>query len=167
MAAESSDSVYKIIFMDIGMVNHICGYDWRTMATFDERQLVNEGGIAEQFVGQHLIDISGGLDQPSLHYWLRGKKSSNADVDYVIGSAGLVLPVEVKSGTSGSLKSLQQFVYNKDINLAIRFDLNRSSLQQVGNTIRTALGNQKIRYTLLSLPLYGVQELERIVYENL
>ncbi|MBW2659643.1 MAG: ATP-binding protein [Deltaproteobacteria bacterium] len=167
LAAESSDSVYKMIFMDIGLVNHICGCDWRTMAAFDDRQLVNEGGIAEQFVGQHLIDISGGLDQPSLYYWLREKKSSNAEVDYVIGSAGLVLPVEVKSGTSGSLKSLQQFVYSKDINLAIRFDLNPSSLQQVENTIRTAQGNQKIRYTLLSLPLYGVQELERIVYENL
>ena len=167
LAAESSDRVYKLIFMDIGLVNHICGCDWRTMAAFDDRQLVNEGGIAEQFVGQHLIDISGGLDQLSLHYWLREKKSSNAEVDYVIGSAGLVLPVEVKSGTSGSLKSVQQFVYSKDINLAIRFDLNPVSLQQVENTIRTALGNQKIRYTLLSLPLYGVQELERIVYENL
>ena len=167
LAAESSDSVHKMIFMDIGLVNHICGCDWRTMAAFDDRQLVNEGGIAEQFVGQHLIDISGGLDQPSLHYWLREKKSSNAEVDYVIGLAGLVLPVEVKSGTSGSLKSLQQFVYNKDINLAIRFDLNPLSMQQVENTIRTALGNQKIRYTLLSLPLYGVQELERIVHENL
>jgi len=102
-----------------------------------------------------------------LHYWLREKKSSNAEVDYVIGSAGLVLPVEVKSGTSGSLKSLQQFVYSKDINLAIRFDLNPASRQQVENTIRTALGNQRIRYKLLSVPLYGVQELERIVYENL
>jgi len=153
--------------MDTGLVNHICGCDWRTMAAFDDRQLVNEGGIAEQFVGQHLVDISGGLDQASLHYWLREKKSSNAEVDYVIGSAGLVLPVEVKSGTSGSLKSLQQFVYSKDINLAIRFDLNPASRQQVENTIRTALGNQRIRYKLLSVPLYGVQELERIVYENL
>lgn len=101
LAAESSETVYKLIFMDIGLVNHICGCDWRTMAAFDDRQLVNEGGIAEQFIGQHLIDISGGLDQPLLHYWLRERKSSNAEVDYVIGSGGLVLPVEVKSGTSG------------------------------------------------------------------
>jgi len=167
LAAESSETVYKLIFMDIGLVNHICGCDWRTMAAFDDRQLVNEGGIAEQFIGQHLIDISGGLDQPLLHYWLRERKSSNAEVDYVIGSGGLVLPVEVKSGTSGSLKSLQQFVYSKDTNLAIRFDLNPPSLQHVENIIRTAQGNRKVNYTLLSLPLYGVQELERIVNESL
>lgn len=164
LAAESSETVYKLIFMDIGLVNHICGCDWRTIAALDDRQLVNEGGLAEQFIGQHLIDISGGLDKPSLHYWLREKKSSNAEVDYVIGIKGRVLPVEVKSGTSGSLKSLQQFVYGKDANLAIRFDLNPPSLQHVENTIRTAHGNQKVSYSLLSIPLYGVQELERIVH---
>ena len=167
IAAESSETTYKLIFMDIGMANHICGCDWRTMAAFDERQLVNEGGIAEQFIGQHLIDISEGFDQPLLHYWLREKKSSNAEVDYAIGLGGVVLPVKVKSGTSGSLKSLQQFVYSKDTNLAIRFDLNPPSLQHVENTIRTARGNQKVSYTLLSLPLYGVQELGRIVLDNL
>ncbi len=167
LAAESSETVYKLIFMDIGLVNHICGCDWRTMAAFNDRQLVNEGGIAEQFIGQHLIDISGGLEQPLLHYWLREKKSSNAEVDYVIGSGGLVLPVEVKSGTSGSLKSLQQFIYSKGANLAIRFDLNPPAMQRVENTIRTAHGNQKVSYTLLSLPLYGVQELGRIVRDIL
>lgn len=167
LAAESSETVYKLIFMDIGLTNHVCGCGWRTMAAFDDRQLVNEGGIAEQFIGQHLIDISGGFDQPLLHYWVREKKSSNAEVDYVIGLGGRVLPVEVKSGTSGSLKSLQQFVYSKDVNLAIRFDLNPPSLQQVENTIRTAQGNQKVSYILLSLPLYGVQELERVVREIL
>lgn len=162
LSAESSDTVYKMIFMDIGLVNHICGLDWRTMAAFDERQLVNEGGIAEQFIGQHLIDISGGLEKPSLHYWLREGKKNNAEVDYVINVGGKILPVEVKAGTSGSLKSLQQFAFSKNTKLAVRFDLNPPSLQQVDHTIRTASGNKQVRFTLLSLPLYGVQELERI-----
>lgn len=167
LAAESSDTVYKLIFMDIGLANHICGCDWRTMAAFDDRQLVNEGGIAEQFIGQHLIDISKGLEQPSLHYWLREKKSANAEVDYVIAAGGRILPVEVKAGTSGSLKSLQQFAFSKNTKLAIRFDLNPASLQQVEHTIRTATGNQQVHFSLLSLPLYGVQELERIIENDL
>ena len=162
LAAESSETVYKLIFMDIGLVNHVCGCDWRTMAAFDERQLVNEGGLAEQFIGQHLIDISRGLEKPSLHYWLREKKSANAEVDYVVALAGKILPVEVKAGTSGSLKSLQQFMYSKNSRLAIRFDLNQTGIQQVTHTIRTASGNQQVNFTLLSLPLYGVEELERI-----
>ncbi len=167
LAAESSDAVYKLIFMDIGLANHICGIDWRTMAAFDDRQLVNEGGIAKQFIGQHLIDISEGLKQPSLHYWLREKKSANAEVDYVIATGGRILPVEVKAGTSGSLKSLHQFAFSKNTKLAIRFDLNPASLQQVEHTIRTAGGNQQVNFSLLSLPLYGVQELERIMVNDL
>lgn len=163
LAAESSDNVYKLIFMDIGLASHICGCDWRTMAAFDDRQLVNEGGLAEQFIGQHLIDISGGLEPPSLHYWLRERKIANAEVDYVIALDRRILPVEVKAGTSGSLKSLQQFAFSKNTKLAIRFDLNAPDIQQVEHTIRTATGNQRVSFTLLSLPLYGVQELERII----
>ena len=163
LAAESSDTVYKMLFMDIGLANHICGIDWRTMAAFDDQQLVNEGGIAEQFIGQHLIDISAGLEKPSLYYWLREKKSANAEVDYVIAHGNRVLPVEVKAGTSGSLKSLHQFVFSKNTKLAVRFDLNPASLQQVEHTIRTAKGNEQVNFSLLSLPLYGVQELGRIV----
>ena len=166
LAAESSDKIYKLIFMDIGLANHICGCDWRTMAAFDERQLVNEGGIAEQFIGQHLVDISGGLELPSLHYWLREKKTSNAEVDYVIASGTRIFPVEVKSGASGSLKSLQQFAFTKNAKMAIRFDLNPPTLQQVEYTIRTGSGNQQVCFTLLSLPLYGVQELERIIRDE-
>ena len=49
----------------------------------------------------------------------------------------------------------------------IRFDLNPASLQQVEHTIRTASGNQQVDFTLLSLPVYGVQELGRVVDNNL
>ncbi|NOR11506.1 MAG: DUF4143 domain-containing protein, partial [Desulfovibrionaceae bacterium] len=129
--------------------------------------LVNEGGIAEQFIGQHLIEISEGLEQPSLHYWLREKKRANAEVDYVIAAGGRILPIEVKACTSGSLKSLQQFAFSKNTKLAIRFDLNPTSIQQVEHTIRTATGNKQVRFTLLSLPLYGVQELKRITSNGL
>ena len=165
--SESSESVYKLIFMDIGLANSICGCDWRTLAAFDDRQLVNEGGLAEQFIGQQLIDNTDGLQQPSLNYWLREARKSNAEIDYVIALNGRIYPIEVKSGTSGTLKSLQQFVYSKHSKLVIRFDLNPPGMQEVEHTIRTATGNQKVCFTILSLPLYGVQELERIVSQVL
>ena len=135
------------------------------MADFDERLLVNEGGMAEQFIGQHLINISAERAQPTLHYWLREKKSNNAEVDYVIAARGKILPIEVKAGTSGSLKSLQQFMFSKKAKLAVRFDLNPASSQHVSHIIRTATGNQQIDFTLLSLPLYGAEEVDRIIGE--
>ena len=77
------------------------------LLTVDERSLVNEGGLAEQFIAQHLLHP---LQAPQLCYWLREGKSSNAEVDYVISQENLIVPIEVKAGKSGALKLLQQFV---------------------------------------------------------
>ncbi|SLM30302.1 conserved hypothetical protein [Desulfamplus magnetovallimortis] len=161
LLAEINESIYKLIFMDIGIANHICGNDWRTLHSFMEHELVNEGGLAEQFIGQHLLILK--HDAPVLCYWLREKKSANAEVDYVISHGNSVFPVEVKSGKSGTLKSLQQFVLNKNTPLAVRFDLNPPSIQEISHITAGADGNQRVDFTLLSLPLYMVEELPRLI----
>jgi predicted AAA+ superfamily ATPase len=140
--------------------NNICGNDWILLESIDDRGLVNEGGLAEQFIGQHLVNPH---QAPQLTYWLREAKTSNAEVDYVISRGNLIVPVEVKAGKSGSLKSLQQFVYRKRAAIAVRFDLNPPSVQNVKNVIRTKEGNREIEYALMSFPLYLVSELTRIL----
>lgn len=159
--ADIDEKTYKIIFMDVGMVNHICGNDWITVKSFNERNLINEGALAEQFIGQHLIALKN--ESPRLTYWLRESKSANAEVDYVISLSNLILPIEVKAGKSGSLKSLQQFVLQKRVDLVIRFDLNMPGIQNVRYTTRTKAGNNSVAFRLLSLPLYLVEELPNIV----
>lgn len=158
--ADINPNAYKLLFMDVGMANHICGNDWRLLESVDERSLVNEGGLAEQFIGQHLLHPH---QAPQLCYWLREGKSSNAEVDYVISQGNLIVPIEVKAGKSGALKSLQQFVFRKRVELTVRFDLNPPSVQNVKNVIRTQEGNREVEYTLVSLPLYMVEELPRIL----
>jgi len=158
--ADINPSAYKLLFMDVGMVNHICGNDWLFLESVDERDLVNEGGLAEQFIGQHLLHPH---QTPQLSYWLREGKTSNAEVDYVISRGNLIVPIEVKAGKSGALKSLQQFVFRKRVGTAVRFDLNPPSVQNVKNVIRTKDGNHEVEYTLMSLPLYMVEELPRIL----
>lgn len=161
--AESNDSVYKLLFMDIGLANHLCGLDWTLISSMDEQQFVNEGGLAEQFIGQHLVNLSQGLDAPRVQYWLREGKTSNAELDYVISKGRWIIPIEVKSGKSGSLKSLHQFMHQKKLNLAVRFDLNPPSCQEVAHTIVTAEGSAEVKFFLLSLPLYAVDQLPRII----
>ena len=73
------------------------------------------------------------------------------------------MPVEIKAGKSGSLKSLQQFILAKKKNFAVRFDLNRPSLQDVRHVASTAKGNRTADFKLLSLPLYMVEELPRLI----
>ena len=73
------------------------------------------------------------------------------------------VPVEVKAGRSGSLKSLLQFAHEKRTPLAVRFDTNPPSLQTVRHTIRTADSLQPVTLQLLSLPLYAVEALPRFI----
>ncbi len=163
LEADIKETVYKLLFMDIGMMNHICGNDWTFLQSFPDHKLVNEGAIAEQFIGQHLL--SAPHPPPSLSYWVRQAKTSNAEVDYVISQGPFIIPIEVKSGKSGALKSLQQFVTQKQIVVAVRFDLNPFSFQDISHQISTPKGIKSANYRLLSLPLYLVEALPRIIAE--
>ena len=57
----------------------------------------------------------------ALHFWVREKKQSDAEVDFLYKFDGQVIPVEVKSGTYGKLRSLHQFLELSDISTAVRF----------------------------------------------
>jgi uncharacterized protein len=164
LMADIHEKVYKLLFMDVGMAAWLTGLDWRTLQQKDGQALINEGKLAEQFIGQHLLNP---FESPGLTYWLRETKSANAELDFVIVSANTIIPVEVKAGKSGTLKSLQQFVSKKKADLCVRFDLNPPDIQKVTHSVRAGNINIPVSYTLLSLPLYMVEELYRILEELL
>jgi hypothetical protein len=83
-------------------------------------EVINKGNLAEQYVGLELIKSSSCYQPPALYYWHREAKSSNAEVDYVIPFSQSVLPVEVKSGTKGSMQSLFLFLKEKNLNRGLR-----------------------------------------------
>jgi predicted AAA+ superfamily ATPase len=155
LGANYSDNVYKTLFVDIGIMNHICGVRPLPIETFAEARLVNEGGIAEQVVGQALISLCERGMKPSLFYWLREGRQNNAEVDYLWQFQDRVIPVEVRAGKSGTLKSLIQFINDRKGSLAVRFDLNRPSLQNVKHN--------NVEFTILSMPLYMVSEINRLL----
>lgn len=80
--------------------------------------------------------------------------------------AGSVVPIEVKAGKSGTLKSLLQFVYQRGTPAAVRFDLGPPSRQRVEHGLRQAKGSVDVSYDLLSLPLYLVEQLPRLFGEG-
>jgi predicted AAA+ superfamily ATPase len=162
LMADIHENVYKLLFMDVGMAAWLTGLDWIALQRLDGQALVNEGKLAEQFVGQHLFNP---LEPPRLVYWLREVKSANAEVDFVKASGNQVIPIEVKAGKSGALKSLQQFALNKKANLCVRFDLNLPDMQEITHSVKVADGSVPVTYRLLSLPLYLAEELPRILDE--
>lgn len=163
LQADTKERVYKLLFLDIGLMNAICGLDWLNIVQMDEKKMINQGAIAEQFVGQHLQAMLSDKPNRELNYWLREGKSANAELDFVVGVRGKIIPVEVKSGATGTLKSLHQFIGTKSAQLAVRFDLNQPGQQQIDTKIKVNKKTERVQYQLLSLPLYLVERLEALV----
>jgi uncharacterized protein len=155
----------SLLFLDVGLMNAVAGLDWNTLARMQDAQLVNEGRIAEQFIGQHLQFLLAESLNRELTYWVREGRSANAEIDYVVALGGRIVPVEVKAGGRGSLRSLHQFVGEKKAPLAVRFDANPPSLQTVETRIQTADASPQIQYRLLSLPLYLIERLPEVIEE--
>ena len=163
LQGDVNEKVFKLIFLDVGLMNAICGLGWQTLAEQTPGQLVNSGPAAEQFIGQHLQYLLAARPNRELTYWLREGRSSNAEVDYVAEFGGCIVPIEVKAGRAGTLKSLHQFVFEKRVPLAIRFHAELPELQAVDTEVRRGSDSVRVRYRLLSLPLYLVERLPRIV----
>ena len=163
LQADGDPRVYKLIFMDVGLMNAVCGLGWSSIASMNENRLVNEGAMAEQFIGQHLQDLLAGMPNRELNYWLREGRATNAEVDYVAAFEGCIVPIEVKAGTSGGLKSLHQFVAEKGVPLAVRFDAALPSIQTVRTSVQRAGLQTEVAYRLVSLPLYLVERLPSLV----
>ncbi len=155
LQADVKENIYKLLFLDVGLMNAVRGVGWET--------LQSAGASAEQFIGQHLQSLLARRPNRELTYWLREGRSKNAEVDYVVELAGQIVPVEVKAGRVGTLKSLHQFAAEKDATLAVRFDASQPSLQEVRAEVRTKNAVRQVRYRLLSLPLYLVERLPSIV----
>jgi len=79
-----------------------------------------QGKIAEHIVGQEILASNYNIIN-SLHFWVRYKKQSDAEVDLLYNFDGQKIPVEIKSGKSGKLRSLHQYVEMSEITVAVRF----------------------------------------------
>ncbi len=85
--------------------------------------------------------------------------TENAEGDYVVAAGEKILPVEVKAGAAGSLKSLHQFCLEKKSATALRFDLNKPSRLPLTFKARNGADTAEVHFELLSLPLYAVEAL--------
>lgn len=162
LGASSVERAYKLVFLDVGLMNHLSGVTPAMAAEAGSVPPANEGRIAEQFVGQHLA-AGDGSEPPGAWYWLRNARSGNAEVDYVVAECDRIVPVEVKAGASGAMKSLRVFAAAKRPPLAVRFAMNRPSRETVRATARLGGEPREVSFELLNLPLYAVESLPRIL----
>jgi predicted AAA+ superfamily ATPase len=104
----AKEKVFKLLFLDIGLMHTICGVSPEETLCGNLVDIF-KGALTEQFAGQQIL-TDGGCENRKMFYWSRQEKSSIAEVDYIIVRNGQIIPVEIKSGTSGRLKSLNLFL---------------------------------------------------------
>jgi len=146
LGAQINEQKFKLNFLDVGLMQNSCGLQSQLSVEEDFMQ-INAGAVAEQFVGQELVAYSEKHQQGNLYFWARDKKNSMAEVDYVISVGSSMLPVEVKSGKEGKLKSLRIFIEDKKSKFGIRFSQDKLSYYD----------------KILSIPLYMVGQMPRLV----
>ena len=163
LGAQVNEKKFKIIFIDVGLMADACGMSMIDIETVDDLMMANSGSLCEQFTGQHLLYSDEYYKKPELYYWVREAKSSSAEVDYIISSGSKIIPVEVKAGKTGRLKSLHQFIKEKGVDPAVRINLAKPS---VFHDSRKLPGGQSVEYRLLSIPFYLIGQIRRLIREQ-
>lgn len=150
-----SEKVFKTLFLDIGLANHLLKL---RLLDIDQLITANEGCLAEQFTGQQLLTFPPFYVDKQLYYWNRERRNSAAEIDYLVEVNGEVVPIEVKAGKTGTLKSLHLFMAEKGKQIALRVNTGLPSTVLVETTVKVNNKYEKVNYRLLSLPLYLINE---------
>ncbi len=141
----------RLSYLDTGLVNYRAGLQ---TGFHSPRGLgaVYRGRQVEHVVGQELMaaDVRTN-DKP--RFWVRQKAGATAEVDYLHRYRDRLVPLEVKSGKSGALRSLHQFMQRANHDLAVRLWDGDIDL----HTAKTPTGR---RFRLLNLPYFLLHRLD-------
>ena len=110
LGAQADLRRFKLLPCDAGLYQRLCGLKLSDEIAKDDRAVINSGAVAEVVAGTELLVSSSPRTRPGLFYWHREKRNSNAEVDYVIQAGNDIVPVEVKAGTRGAMRSLRMFL---------------------------------------------------------
>ncbi len=146
LSATQNDKKFKFSLLDVGLVQRVSGLEAALLQAPDLIKL-NDGQLAEQVVAQEIMAYQDPFSPSQVYFWARDKRGSQAEIDYVVNIKSMILPIEVKSGATGKLKSLRLFMQEKS--------------SPIGVKIATApLGFEQ---NILSLPIYLIWKLPELI----
>ena len=108
---------------------------------------LNDGGLAEQVVGQSLLANNDPFITPHLFFWARDAKNSSAEVDFIINIEGKIIPIEVKSGKTGTLRSMH--LYLKKANLSVGVKISQLPFDDT--------------LPIISVPFYAIKKIPELI----
>jgi len=148
----------KLLYLDTGLVNYQVGLRTDVMNIKDINAIYH-GQLSEQIVGQGLLSQAI-RKNTNLSYWYREQKGSISEIDYLISSHNRLIPVEVKSGKAGTLRSLHNFINESRNNFAVRIYSGVMGIEKIQTP-------NKKQFTLFSLPFYLLHRIEQFLDEVL
>lgn len=145
----------RLQVLDTGLVNYFAGIQKEILNT-DDLNKVYQGKVIEHLSGQEIIAQQYN-PLSNLYFWVREKNTSSAEIDFLYTFEGKLIPIEIKSGAEGKLKSLHIFMDNVPHNMALRFYAGEIKISE----IRTSNGK---KYFLLNLPYFLVSQINNCLH---
>lgn len=162
LGGEGRTDEMKLLILDSGLTLRLLklsiGEDHELLShilTSPAQQLVNKGPLAEMIGGLEMLRYQTPNLQHELYYWAREERNSMAEIDYLLSPRGKILPVEIKSGVQGGMKSLWIFLKEKKLKMAVR-----SSLENFG-IVTPPVDNKDFK--VIKCPLYAMSQLWRLI----
>ena len=151
---ETKYRIPRLQLLDTGLINHMAGIQGELLLN-QSIEDTYRGKIAEHITGQELISTETSV-LSKLNYWLRDSRNSQAEVDFVIQHQGMIIPAEVKSGSSGRLRSLHLFMDVAPYSWAVRFYSGKLRLE----TVIKPAGK---RFSLINIPFYLAGRINKVL----
>jgi predicted AAA+ superfamily ATPase len=162
LGAEVKPRISKFLFVDVGLL--LAAQNIPVQAIIGKPlELAGKGVLAEQFVGQHLLYSGPAYSTPHLYFWHPPKNELQAEIDFLIQHEGAIVPIEVKSGSSGRLKSLHSYAIKKNAALGVRIHSGKAGLE----TLQVRVKERSASLKLLNLPFYMAGHVQRLAHEIL
>lgn len=132
---------FKLFVLDVGLLGCMVGLNQRTLLDGNYLFAEFKGALTEQYVCQQLKTI----EDLGVYYYTNDRGS--CEVDYVIDTGELIVPVEVKAEVNLKAKSLKTFrdKFSPEI------------------SVRTSMANYKEEDWLINLPLYAIEQICDVV----
>ncbi|MCD4652143.1 MAG: AAA family ATPase [Candidatus Cloacimonetes bacterium] len=142
----------RLQFIDTGLMNYRMGIQ-DSYFSLDNLSDIYKGKILEHQIGCALINRDTNY-LGNIRFWVRHKNQSHAEIDFLLQHKGELLPVEVKSGKSGRLRSLHSFMDRSSVKYAVRL----WNKPVKNDEVRTISGK---RFVLINLPYYLAEQIEK------
>lgn len=163
LGSEADPTYRKMLLLDSGLLLRWLNMSGDTseltaqILTNSATDLVNKGALTEMIAGLELLRYRTPNMRHELFYWVRKAKNAQAEVDYLATYQSEVLPIEVKAGTQGGMKSLWQFMREKKLKNAIR-----ASLENFDVFTYTDTEEEAIR-TVWVCPLFALSQINKVI----